>query len=465
MDDLKKQSIEPTPAAVEFWYHTEKHEHPVAFLVGVYGKNVTKEVAEEHLDELKLLVKTYQMPIAGAWCTSLRDISSATFLSSGKLLQLKAYIQESGAKLVIFDDEISPVQQRNLEKELGRTVMDRTEVILGVFAAHARTHEAKLQIALAQSKYMAPRLKRLWTHLSRQTGGGGGATGGGYLKGVGEKQIEIDRRLLKQRVEKLERDLVSVRAIRKTQKAQRERQQVPVFAIVGYTNSGKSTLMNQLTGAHVLVEDKLFATLDTTTRQHILPNHQAILLSDTVGFIRKLPHLLVASFKSTLEEAVDADFLLHLVDASHPQAIEQAHTTMEVLRELKAKDKDILTVLNKIDRAEGESKELVLANIQKLRLSYPKAVQISAKTGEGIESLNEAMMHMLSERQMRVSLRIPQTDYRVVAEILAQATLYSKEYDENDILLDVELPRAVAAKYLISYNREPSKAHQKEVWE
>lgn len=450
-DNTQKNQEQPA-----FWYADENKKPMKAFLIGVFTKKELESTAIEHLTELELLTNTYQIPIVGSWCTSLRDISSATFLSSGKVAMLKERAREVHANLIVFDDEISPVQQRNLEKEMGIPVMDRSEIILGVFASHARTHEAKLQIELAQLKYMSPRLKRLWTHLSRQSGGGGGGGGGGYMKGEGEKQIEIDRRIIKSRIEKLERELEVVRASRHTQKAQRVRHGTPVFAIVGYTNSGKSTLMNRCTDAGVLVENKLFATLDTTTRQLVLPNNQTVLISDTVGFIRKLPHLLVASFKSTLEEALDADFLIHVIDVSHPQAVDQAETTVDVLHELHAKDKPCITVLNKIDLQEGLDQLIVSENLIKIRTKYPRSIAVSAKTGEGMDSLLKAMMDAVHERVLRVSLRIPQCDYHVVADIIETATLFSKEYDQNDVLLDVELPKPLAMKYLGLYGQEPS---------
>ena len=437
---------EETGEKAEFWYTTQGVQPHRAYLIGVFRNKDEEKQANEHVDELKQLVTTYQIPIVGAWCTSLRDVSSSTFLSSGKVEQLKQQAKEAHANLIIFDDEISPVQQRNLEQALQLPVMDRAEVILGVFAAHAKTHEAKMQIELAQLQYMAPRLKRLWTHLSRQTGGGGGAGGGGYLKGAGEKQIEIDRRLIKHRMEQLEKELKRVKETRHTQKRRRTRLNIPVFAIVGYTNAGKSSLMNRCTNADVLVENKLFATLDTTTRHLLLPNHQEVLLSDTVGFIRKLPHLLVASFKSTLEEAADADYLIHVVDTSHPQAIDQAKTTMEVLHELHA-DKVCITLLNKIDQIEGPEGVMVRTNLQKLRLLYSGAIPFSAKTGEGVSELYDAMVRVLKERVMRVELRIPQEQYQAVADALSSGTLFSKAYEENDVLLDIELPKALAMKY------------------
>ncbi len=420
------------------WYDRERIQQSKALLVGVFRTGKEEVIAQDHLNELDLLARTHKIPVVDRWCTLVRDFSSATFLSSGKLAQLKDRITTSGANVVIFDDEISPVQQRNLETALRLPVMDRTEVILGVFADRAKTHEAKLQIEMAQVQYIAPRLKRMWLHLSRQTGGGGGASGGGYLRGKGEKQIEMDRRALKRRLERLQDELRGVARYRQTQRSRRERTAIPVFAIVGYTNAGKSTLLNSLTNAHVFVEDMLFATLDTTTRQFVLPNNQPILLIDTVGFIRKLPHLLVAAFKSTLEESVEADVLIHLIDSSHPLALEQAKTTFEVLSELKAKDRPIITVINKIDLASDDSHQRAM--IQKLRMTYPRAIQVSALTGEGFDALFEEMMEVLKTRRKRIVVRIPQSEYNIVAGIIRDGTIFSQSYVENDIVIDVELP-------------------------
>ncbi len=439
------------------WYDVERIKSAKALLVGVFRDPAEKAVAEDHLAELDLLAQTHKITVIERWCTIIREFSAATFLSAGKVEQLQERAQASGANLVIFDDEISPVQQRNLERLLKMPVMDRTEVILGVFADRAKTREAKLQIEVAQVKYIAPRLKRMWLHLSRQAGSGGGVGGGGYLRGKGEKQIEMDRRALKRRLERLERELVVVAQNRRTQRHRREREGIPVFAIIGYTNAGKSTLMNHLTKAGVLVEDKLFATLDTTTRKFLLPNHQHILMTDTVGFIRKLPHLLVAAFKSTLEEAVDADILLHLIDSSHPLALEQAQTTMEVLSELNAKDAPIITVINKIDLSQPESASAQRATIQKLRMSYPKSVQVSALTGEGFEELFAAMCEAIKDRRRRVLLRIPQSEYGVVAHLISEGNILSQEYEENDIVIDAELPLPYAEQ-LSNYAcvREPA---------
>jgi len=408
-----------------------------ALLIAVYQGAQQKAICEEHLTELALLVKTYGKEAVHSEACPLRKFDASTFLTKGKLEELVQKAEELKVDAVIFDDEITPAQQRNLEAAFKIPVMDRTEIILGVFAQRAQTKEAKLQIELAKIKYEAPRLKRLWTHLSRQagtSGSGGSGGGGGYLKGEGEKQIEIDRRILKRKVSYLQDQLEEVKAYRETQRQSRVRSEIAVFAIIGYTNAGKSTLLNALTDAGVFVEDKLFATLDTTTRKFTLKNNQDILLIDTVGFIRKLPHLLVAAFKSTLEEALEADILLHLVDASHPMAEEQATTTHEVLRELNAGAKPIITVLNKIDRCEHP------AMIHRLRMSYPKNVLISALHHQGFDELQEMMIHELSCRRQLIELRIPQSEYAVVSEIMRLGHIITQEYEENDILLKVDLP-------------------------
>lgn len=417
-----------------------------AFLVAVYQGSQQKEVCEEHLSELALLVETYGMKDVHREACPIRKFDASTFVTKGKLEELIQKAKELAVSVVIFDDEITPAQQRNLEKAFGIPVMDRTEVILGVFAQRAQTKEARLQIELAKIKYEAPRLKRMWTHLSRQAGTAGG--GGAYLKGEGEKQIEIDRRILKRKIDLLQKEIDEVRAYRETQRLSRVRSEIPVFAIIGYTNAGKSTLLNALTDAGVFVEDKLFATLDTTTRKFTLKNNQDVLLIDTVGFIRKLPHLLVAAFKSTLEEAIEADILLHLVDVSHPMAEEQAATSHEVLKELGAGKKTIITVLNKIDACEHPSV------IHRLRMTYPKNVQISALKREGFDDLQEMMIQELSRQRKVVHLRIPQSDYAVVSEAMRLGNVIKQDYEDNDVLLKVDLPASVASK-LQRFQYEP----------
>lgn len=414
-----------------------------ALLVSVFkGGPEQRSLCQEHLEELELLAQTYGLNVLQKVICPVRKHDAATFITQGKLKELVDSATELKVELVVFDDEVSPSQQRNLETAFGIPVIDRTELILGVFAQRAQTKEARLQVELAQLKYQAPRLKRLWTHLSRQAGsaGGGKSGGGGYLKGEGEKQIEIDRRILKRDIDVLQQEIREVSANREVQRTARQRSDIPVFSIIGYTNAGKSTLLNAMTDANVLVEDKLFATLDTTTRKFTLSNNQEILLIDTVGFIRKLPHLLVAAFKSTLEEAIQADILLHLVDVSHPMAEEQAKTTFEVLEELGAKEKPIITVLNKIDLVEDSPM------VKKLRLQYPKTVAISALKRTGLDDLEAIMIEELSKQRKRVHLRIPQSDYAVVSEVMRVGNILSQDYAENDVVMHVDLPGALAGK-------------------
>jgi GTP-binding protein HflX len=406
-----------------------------ALLVSVYkGGAPQKLICEEHLQELSLLAETYGMGVIAKSACVVRRYDAATFVTEGKLQELVDLSKEMGCNLIVFDDEIAPSQQRNLEKIFALPVIDRTEVILGVFAQRAQTKEARLQVELAQVKYQAPRLKRLWTHLSRQQGTGSSGSGGAYLKGEGEKQIEIDRRILKRKIDLLQKDIEDVKLHRETQRSSRQRSEIPVFALIGYTNVGKSTLLHALTEAEVFIEDKLFATLDTTTRKFMLPNNQEILLIDTVGFIRKLPHLLVAAFKSTLEEAVQADFLLHLIDASHPMAEEQADTTFEVLKELNAGNKPVITVLNKVDKCPDS------IMLTRMRIKYPKCVQISALKKSGIDDLVEMIIQELSKQRKIISLRIPQSDYAVVSEVMRVGKIVRQDYEGNDVLLHVDLP-------------------------
>ena len=402
-----------------------------ALLVAVYNGPAQLPACDEHLDELELLCQTYGIDTTDRFPCQVRKFNASTLISSGKVEEIHDLAEELKVDVIVFDDEIAPSQQRNLEKIFKIPVIDRSEVIIGVFAQRAHSREAKLQVELARLRYLSPRLKRMWTHLSRQQATAGG---GAYLKGKGEKQIEIDRRLLKTRISQLQKEINEVRAHRDTQRIQRERSEIPTFAIVGYTNAGKSTLLNALTEAGIFTEDKLFATLDTTTRKFTLPNNQDILLTDTVGFIRKLPHLLVAAFRSTLEEAVQADILIHLIDASHPMALEQAEATIEVLNELGAKEKPVITVLNKIDKIEDSS------IIKKLRVKFPKTVSISALKKEGFEQLIELMVEELQKRRRVISLRIPQKDYAVVSEVMGYGNILNQDYEENDVMIRVDIP-------------------------
>jgi GTP-binding protein HflX len=416
--------------------HLESNKNR-AILVGVYFSSKEKEECEQSLNELAALGDTYGLEVVQKIPVPLHHFESSTYLGKGKCEEIGALGQELHIDVVIFDEEIFPHQQRNLEKILGRSVIDRTELILGVFAQRARSREAKIQVELAACQYQLPRLTRLWTHLSRQKTGGGGK--GGQLKGEGEKQIEIDKRILKRKVAELQKELEEVKKHREVQKSQRRRQPIPTFAIVGYTNVGKSTLLNALTNAGVLVENKLFATLDTTTRKYTLPNKQEILLVDTVGFIRKIPHSLVAAFKSTLEEALDADILIHLIDVSHPQALAQAAATTQVLSELSSlKNRPIITCLNKIDLCEDRKALLFF------RMHYPKTIEISALTGEGFDQLFDSMMKEVSLLRKEVKLKIPQSNYALVSHLMNQGRVISCHYDEeNHILLHMEIPSAL----------------------
>lgn len=411
-----------------------------AFLIGTYLNTKDKTQCEEQLEELESLGKTYGLETTAKLACHIRAIESATYIGTGKVEEIRQMIVEQGCDAVVFDEEISPQQQRNLEKIFERVVIDRTELILGVFGQRAQTREAKIQIELATFRYQLPRLRRMWTHLSRQRTGGAGGSGGGFLKGEGEKQIEIDRRIVRRQIDRLQEELKEIRKQRQTQRRWRERSGIPTFAIVGYTNVGKSTLLNALTDAQVLTEDKLFATLDPTTRKFILPNRQEVLLTDTVGFIRKIPHPLVAAFKSTLEEAMYADILIHLIDVSSPTAEKQAEATFDVLKELGAEKHPMITVLNKIDRCENR----MIA--QRMRIKYGKTVEISALQKEGFESLTEAMIQAISLLRKCVKLRVPQSHYALVSELMREGKVLACEYEENDILLEVEIPRELEHK-------------------
>lgn len=412
------------------------------YLIGTYSLTALKMSAQEHLDELGELARSYGINVVGSMVCSLKKPHARTYLGEGKIEEMAQEIAKSGATLVIFDHELSPSQQRNLEEVLKVSVADRAEIILGVFAKHAKSKEAKLQVEQALIQHHLPRLKRLWTHLSRQRGGGV------YQKGEGEKQLEIDRRLLKKRQEFIKGCIEEIEQTRKSKQSARERSNIPIFAIIGYTNAGKSTLMNKLTDAGVLAEDKLFATLDTTTRKYRLESGTEILMIDTVGFIRKLPHLLIAAFRSTLEEAMQADILIHLVDGSHPQVAEHIQATGEVLKELGADNKEKITVFNKVDKMSSSA-------VMQLRLQYPGACFVSSTTGEGLDGFLDRLQRMLSARRVRVVLRLPQDRFDIMHQLYEVGHVHSVDYDENDVLVDVELEdreRGRLAGYIISEN-------------
>lgn len=414
---------------------SELKNFKTAILIGTHPSGEGKSECEENLGELSRLCETFGLDVVGKVVCPIKKIEAATFLGKGKVEEIKKLVEELKGEVILFDDEISPHQQRNLEEILKKPVIDRTELIIEVFAQRAHTREARLQVELAKVKYQFPRLKRLWTHLSRQVAGGGG-----YLKGEGEKQIELDRRMLRSRIKRLEEEIEAVKAQRETQRSGRLRSGIPTFAIIGYTNAGKSTLLRALTKADVLVEDKLFSTLDTTTRKFLLPNRQEVLLIDTVGFIRKLPHTLVMAFRSTLEEAIHTDILLHLVDVSSKTAEAQALATHDVLKELGVSARPIITVLNKIDSCDNP---LIL---RKLRILYPKTVAISALHGTGFEELVQMMIAEIASLRKRFHLRIPQSHYALISELMREGKVFSSEYRDNDVIMDVEIPTRLEYK-------------------
>ena len=397
------------------------------FLIGAELKSRAAADIRESLAELAELAATAGAAILGEAVQKMDSPAPATFIGRGKAEELAVSCRENDVDTVIFDDELTPAQTRNLEKIFGCKIMDRTALILEIFGQRARTREGKLQIEHAQLKYLLPRLTRYWSHLSRQRGSTGS------IGGEGESQLEADRRKISERIDRIERDLDSVRRQRETQRAGRQRSNWPLASIVGYTNAGKSTLLNQLTGAAVLAEDKLFATLDPTTRRLRLPTNQNVLLTDTVGFIKKLPHGLVEAFKATLEEVVQADLLLHVVDISHPQAEEQIEAVNLVLAEIGAAAKPTLMIFNKIDRLAGSISGV-------MREKYPHAVSISAKTGEGVTPLLAEIGTQLRPIREFLDLRVPMEKAAIIARIHAVGQVVTSRYSGKNARFKVRIP-------------------------
>jgi GTP-binding protein HflX len=404
-----------------------------ALLLGVFFDKREEDEAASLLAELRELVETLGIPIAESMLVYARESNARYLTGQGKAKELMQHAKDLGCDVIIFDNSLAPMQQRAWESEGGITVIDREEVILDIFAMRARTAEARLQVELARQQYALPRLARMWGHLDRQ-GGGGGAGSAGAARGEGEAQIEVDRRLARKRIDALKSQIEEVKKQRLTQRKERQRVPVPQAAIVGYTNAGKSTLLNVLTGSDVLAEDKLFATLDPTTRKVQLPDGQQLLLTDTVGFIRALPHRLVESFKATLEEAIVADFLVHVLDASQTRVFQFHQTTMDVLKELGADEKKMLVVLNKVD---------LLTPAQQFSIAqhFTKPVLVSLKTGEGVDILRQRLSEMMLDRTVRLHLRLPQAEFGLMSLIHTQGKLLRQEYEGNDVVLDVVVPR------------------------
>jgi len=404
------------------------------FLIGVELKSRTAADIRESLAELEELARTAGTQIVGEGVQKMAVPVAATYIGPGKAAEFARTCKDQDVDTIIFDDELSPAQTRNLEKIFGCKIMDRTALILEIFGQRARTREGKLQIEHAQLKYLLPRLTRFWSHLSRQRGSTGS------IGGEGESQLEADRRKISERIEKISSELDKVRRQRETQRAGRQRSQWPLASIVGYTNAGKSTLLNALTGSAVLAEDKLFATLDPTTRRLRLPTNQNVLLTDTVGFIKKLPHGLVEAFKATLEEVVQADLLLHVVDISHPQAVEQIEAVNLVLAEIGAAEKPVLMVFNKIDQLTGGLSGA-------LREKYPNSVAISAKTGEGITPLFAELGTQLRPIREFLDLRVPQEKAAVIARIHAVGQVVTSRYTGRTARFKVRIPPYLHAEF------------------
>lgn len=388
------------------------------------------------LAELAGLASAAGADVVGRMIQKRQKICASTYIGTGKARALAEYVEEKEGDLIIFDNELAPSQIREIEKLTKRRVIDRTELILDIFATRARTHSARLQVELAQLEYTAPRLRGMWTHLERIAGAGGGTTAGAVgaigTRGPGERQIEIDRRIVQKRVTLLKEQITKIdkRKLREVE----SRSDHFTISLVGYTNAGKSTLMNALTAADTLVEDKLFATLDTKTRRWNLGGGQSALLSDTVGFVRNLPHKLVASFRATLEETINSDLLLHVVDASSHDAIGQAHAVERVLDELGCHETARINVLNKVDVLGDDSE------IQLLRAAMPEAVEISAITGAGVHDLRERVIDRVRGRYARVMLEASSSNGKLLAYLSRHGHILDRQYEDGLVRLDVRVP-------------------------
>jgi GTPase len=400
-----------------------------AVLVGLQRPDETPEEARLLLDELKELVTNLGVEVRAEVVARIREENPRHLVGSGKMEEIAALARAKECGLIIFDDELTPAQQRNWEKDSrGLRAIDRQEVILDIFITRAKTREAVLQVELARLQQTLPRLKRLWSHLDRQRGGGA------MQRDAGETQMEMDQRKIRDRIAKVRRDLAEVVAQRATQRKRRQRVPLPTFSIVGYTNAGKSTLLNRLTGAGVLAADRLFATLDPTTRRLALPSGRTLLLTDTVGFVRRLPHRLVEAFKATLEEAVQADFLVHVVDMASPEREKHAATTLQVLQEIGAGDRPVITVLNKADlRTDPLERAEALA-------AHPGAILVSSATGEGVGELLARLETAAASKDLPMTLLIPHDQYALLSRLHREATVLTSAVEDEGTRVEAVVP-------------------------
>jgi len=401
---------------------------------------------EDSLSELARLADTAGLEIVGETSQKLDSPNPNTYVGSGKVEEVVSLVEETLTDVVLFDNELSPRHLRELEEKLGLhvRVVDRTALILDIFAQHAHTSEGILQVALAQYEYRLPRLTRAWTHLARQGGGGGGragSVGGVGLRGPGETQLEVDRREIRKRIKFLKDELEKVRAHRQRYRAQRKRSRIPLISLVGYTNAGKSTLLNYLTKSGVLVADQLFATLDPTTRKIILPGGHESLLTDTVGFIQKLPTQLVAAFQATLEEIAEADLLIHVVDITHPNALEQAKAVDQTLKAIKAEHIPMIVALNKMDN-------LPYPEAAQEALKYfPQAVAISALKGTGLPELLRLVEGELYENYVKISVQIPYSEGQLISLFHEQGHIEQIEHNRKGEFIKGQIPGRLLARY------------------
>jgi GTP-binding protein HflX len=418
-----------------------------AFLVGVEIRGEEPLLSlDDSLTELALLAETAGLEVVGELTQRMNRPNAKTYIGSGKVEELRALAEETLADIILFDNELSPRHQRELEKLFGESVriLDRVALILDIFAQHAHTREGMLQVELAQYEYRLPRLTRAWTHLARQAGGGGGragSVGGVGLRGPGETQLEVDRRVIRKRIERLKLELEKVRAHRMRHRARRKTSRIPVVALVGYTNAGKSTLLNRLTKADVYVADKLFATLDPTTRRVELPGGYQALFTDTVGFIQKLPTTLVAAFRATLEEIAEADLLLHVVDITHPNALQQFQSVQRTLEEIGAGHIPLVTALNKADKLSNPERAAQIVR------DYPRSVVISARKGTGIADLLELTQEALYETYTPIQVRLPYQEGQLISLFHEAGQIEKIEHTRGGVHIEGRIPGRLVARF------------------